>query len=190
MKRKSALKPRYVEVGVCGLSCRLCPAFNRETTSRCPGCKSEFRMGAPCPTAKCAVDKKGVEFCWECPQNAGCIRWQKHAEYGRAHDSFVCYQKLENNVSSITKNGIAVFEKDQQTREKLLRELLGEFNEGRSKSLYCIAATVLEIPELENLLEEARQKSLQMAVREKAALMHSLLDKISAEKGYVLKLRK
>jgi len=147
-------------------------------------------MGAPCPTANCAINKKGVEFCWECPQNGGCARWQKHAEYGRAHDSFVCYQKLENNVSSITKNGVAEFEKEQQTREKLLREMIAEFNEGRSKSLYCIAATVLEIPELETLFGEVRQKSAGMAIKEKAALMHSLLDKIAAKKSYVLKLRK
>jgi hypothetical protein len=140
-------------------------------------------MGAHCPTAKCAVDKKGIEFCWECPQNGGCSRWQKHAEYGRTHDSFVSYQKLENNVAFITKNGISAFEKEQQTREQLLRELLAEFNEGRSKSLYCIAANVLEIPELESLLGEARQNSKGMTIREKAVLVHSLLDKIAAEKG-------
>jgi hypothetical protein len=147
-------------------------------------------MGAPCPYVNCAVNKKGVEFCWECPESSDCTRWQKHAQFGAAHDSFVCYQKVEDNIATIQKAGIAEFEKQQRTREGLLRAMLAEFNEGRSKSFYCIAATVLEIPDLENVLAEARQKSAGMAIKEKAQLMRSLLEGLAAEKDYVLKLRK
>ena len=68
--------------------------------------------------------------------------------------------------------------------------MLAEFNEVRSKSLYCTAATVLEAEELESLLRLARQKSAGLTIKEKAQLMHSLLDKVAAEKGYVLTLRK
>jgi hypothetical protein len=38
------------------------------------------------------------------------------------------------------------------------------FNEGCSKTLYCIAATILEIDELENVLEEARMKSKELDI--------------------------
>ena len=39
-------------------------------------------------------------------------------------------------------------EKIQIIREQLLREMLHDFNEGRSKSFYCNAATILAIDEL------------------------------------------
>ncbi|WP_243668727.1 hypothetical protein [Methanoculleus chikugoensis] len=41
----------------------------------------------------------------------------------------------------------------------MLREMLNDFNEGRSKSYYCIAATVLELDELEEALSRAREES-------------------------------
>jgi hypothetical protein len=68
--------------------------------------------------------------------------------------------------------------------------MLSEFNEGRSKTFYCIAATMLEIGELESVLDEARAKSTGLDLKAKAEVMHSLLDKIAENKGYLLKLRK
>lgn len=184
------MKISHVEIGVCGLSCRLCPAYYRETKSKCPGCKSEFRMGAACPFQNCALKKKGIEFCGFCDENATCARWKKHREMSKQHDSIVCYQKLEDNIIFIQKNGMEEFEKQQKTREKLVRAMLTEFNEGRSKTFYCIAATMLDIAELESVLKEAREKSVGLDLKAKSEVMHSLLDKIAENRNYSLKLRK
>jgi len=180
----------HVAVGVCGLSCRLCPAYYRETKSKCDGCKSEYRMGAPCPFHNCAIKKKTVEFCGFCRENATCERWRKQREASKEHDSIVCYQKLENNIAFIQQNGMEEFEKEQRIRENLLRQMLSEFNDGRSKTLYCIAATVLEIAELEHALKQAREKSMGFDPKQKAEVMHSLLEKVAENKNYLLKLRK
>jgi hypothetical protein len=184
------VKISHVEVGVCGLSCRLCPAHYRETKSRCGGCKSEFRMGAPCPFHNCAIKKKGVEFCGFCPENSACEKWIRHRENSREHDSIVCYQKLEDNVSFIMQRGMNKFEEQQRAKEKLLRQMLSEFNDGRSKTFYCVAATMLEIDELEFALKQAREKSMGLDPKQKAEAMHSLLDKVAESKHYLLKLRK
>ncbi|WP_241422576.1 hypothetical protein [Candidatus Contubernalis alkaliaceticus] len=56
------MKIKYPAIGICGLSCRLCPRYNTEAKSRCLGCKSEDRMAVGCPFITCAVKKKGVEF--------------------------------------------------------------------------------------------------------------------------------
>lgn len=53
----------YPEIGICGLSCRLCPSYHIEGKSRCAGCKSANRMAVGCPFITCAVKKKGIEFC-------------------------------------------------------------------------------------------------------------------------------
>jgi hypothetical protein len=181
---------RYPTTGVCGLSCILCPNHNRDTKSKCPGCKTEFRFGAACPILNCAIKKKGVEFCWDCPDCKTCDKWRRHRESGKTRDSFICYQKLEENISFVEKHGIEAFEKIQNRRVELLKELLNEFNDGRSKSYYCIAATVLEIGELEKAIDEGKNNAVNHDAKSKAKIMRELIDDIAAQKGYTLKLRK
>lgn len=181
---------RYPEIAICGLSCRLCPHYHTEGTSRCGGCKTESRTCAGCPFITCALKKKGVEFCWDCEEQETCEKWKKHREAGKRKDSFKCYQTLEDDIAFVQKNGVAAFENLQQKRECLLKEMLAEFNEGRSKSYYCIAATVLTITELEKALAEAKKKSLGLPLKEKAGVLHALLDKVARQRNSLLKLRK
>ena len=108
-------------------------------------------MGAGCPFITCAVKKKGIELCTDCPEGETCERWKRHRELSKTVDSFVCYQKLEDNIRSIKRHGIEAFEETQEKRCRLLGEMLAEFDDGRSKSFYCIAATVMEPEELEAL---------------------------------------
>jgi hypothetical protein len=108
----------------------------------------------------------------------------------KQRDSIVCYQKLEDNIDFIQKNGMKEFEKQQKIKEKLLRAILTEFNEGRSKTLYCIAATILEIGELESVLEKAREKSNGLDIKAKSEVMHCFLNEIAENKNYLIKLRK
>jgi acyl-CoA reductase-like NAD-dependent aldehyde dehydrogenase len=77
----------------------------------------------------------------------------------------------------------------QKLREGLLKEMLQEFNEGRSKTYYCIASTVLEIEELETAVKRAREAQ-RLDVKEKARFLHAILDDIAEKKHYYLKLRK
>jgi hypothetical protein len=68
--------------------------------------------------------------------------------------------------------------------------MLGEFNEGRSKSYYCIAATVMDGEELKSAIEEASVKSGSLGIKEKSKLMHTILDTIALKKRYNLALRR
>lgn len=181
----------YPAIGICGLSCRLCPHYHTEGTSRCEGCKTESRMGAGCPFITCAIKKQGVEFCHDCKDSAACGRWAKHREAGKIADSFKCYQTLEQDIAVIQEQGIGVFETDQRKRESLLKEMLDEFNDGRSKSYYCIAVTVMRIDELETALQEARSRAGGSADRkDRSKILHAILDRIAMEREYLLKLRK
>ncbi len=181
---------KHPEIGVCGLSCRLCPSHHTESESRCDGCKTESRMAAGCPFITCAVKHRGIEFCWDCEENNVCGRWKRHREFSKGHDTFKCYQKLEDNISFVQEKGVDVFEKLQIERENLLKEMLRGFNEGRSKSYYCTTATVLEIGELKEALSEAKERSRGLEVREKSKVLRSILDAVAEQKGYCLSLRK
>ncbi len=147
-------------------------------------------MSAGCPFITCAVKKKEIEFCWECPENGFCEKWANHRAFGLQHDTFVCYQRLENNIGFILENGERAFEKEQKTRERLLREMLRDFNEGRSKRYYSIAATVMEIEELEGALRQAADDSKGEDLKARALVLHNILDSIAENKKYLLKLRK
>jgi len=131
-----------------------------------------------------------MEFCGDCEENKTCNKWERHREAGKKYDSFKCYQKLEDDIASIGKYGLAEFRKSQKIREKLLWKMLDGFNEGRSKSYYCLTATVLEVNELEEALREAKINSGGLDIKAKAKLLHSILDGIAAKKKYYLKLRK
>ncbi len=184
------MKIKYSEIGVCGLSCRLCPMYHTEGNSKCGGCKSEFRIAVGCPFINCAVKKKHIEFCWDCIEHEICEKWSKHREAGKKHDSFKCYQKLEDNIAFVQKNGVHEFEKLQKIREKLLKVMLQDFNEGRSKRYYCIAATLFEIDELKKILDKGKEQSKTLEMKEKSKVLHSLLDSTAKKKKYHLKLRK
>jgi hypothetical protein len=188
--RMKPVKVRYPGVGICGLSCRLCPHFHTAGPSRCSGCKTESRMSAGCPFITCALKRKGIEFCWDCEDSGTCERWARHREAGKRADSFRCYQKLEDDIEFIRKNGIDAFEEAQKIRESLLVEMLEEFNEGRSKSYYCIAATVMETGELEGALAQARKDSAGRNRQGRSRALHTVLDASAERKGYLLKLRK
>jgi hypothetical protein len=109
---------------------------------------------------------------------------------GRSYDSFVCYQRLENNIAFIEDQGISEFEADQKKREQLLSEMLAKFNEGRSKSYYCIVATVMDIQEVAEAIAQARNISAGADIKTKSKALHAILDKIAGDRKYVLKLRK
>jgi hypothetical protein len=179
----------WIEVGVCGLSCRLCPLYHSKSESRCSGCKSVSRIAVGCTFIRCAM-KKGIEFCWDCEESSACEKWGKHKAASRSADSFVCYQKLEENIRFVKENGVQEFEKEQIARENLLKEMLNEFNEGRSKTLYCIAATVFEVEELKDALSEAKIQAKDLDIKRQAQILHRTLDKTAERKKYILKLRK
>ncbi len=147
-------------------------------------------MAVGCSFITCAVKKKGVEFCWECTENKTCEKWKKHREAGKKSDSFKCYQTLERDISFIQKRGISEFERIQKQRQHLLKEMLAYFNEGRSRSFYCIAATVLDVEELKEACTRAQKESYGFDVRGKSKVLHSILADLAEKKGYRLTLRK
>ena len=181
---------KYPQIGICGLSCKLCPMYQTDSKSKCEGCKSEARINLGCPFITCAIKKKKIEFCWECSESINCEKWYKHREAGKQVDSFKCYQKLEDDIIFAQQKGIERLVELQNEKENILKDMLNNFNEGRSKSYYCIAATVMEIEELEIAIKRAKENTFGMDMKSKAKLLHKILDEIAEKKKYVLKLRK
>ncbi|MDD3048943.1 MAG: DUF3795 domain-containing protein [Bacilli bacterium] len=182
-------KIKNPKIGVCGLYCGLCPAYVSKGKSRCQGCKTEWRFGGPCSILHCAA-KKDIEFCGNCKDKETCEKWQKHRDASKNYDSFKCYQRLEADILYIEKYGMTKYMQGQEIREKLLLKMLEEYNDGRSKSYYCIVATIFKIDEIEKALNKVSKEITGLTIKEKAKLLHLAFDEIAAKKGYCLKLRK
>ncbi len=68
--------------------------------------------------------------------------------------------------------------------------MLKEFNDGKSKNLYCVAATIIEIEELKTVLQEAQERTRNLELKEKNQVLYKLLDYIATRDNLKLKLRK
>lgn len=184
------LKIKYPQIGICGLSCILCPKYNTESASKCNGCKTESRMLAGCPFITCAIKKKGIEFCWQCDESGKCDKWKKHRDFGKKHDTFKSYSKLETDIAFIQQNSIAEYDKQQKKRAEILQKMIAEFNEGRSKNYYCIVSTLFDFPELTKALDEAKKQSEGLCIQEKSACLHAIIEKRAKLLNISLSLRK
>ena len=67
--------------------------------------------------------------------------------------------------------------------------MLKYFDDGRSKSFYCIAATLLSIKSLEKALEQAKKAKTE-DIKIRAKRLREILDKFALEEKVELKLRK
>lgn len=50
--------------------------------------------------------RKSIEFCWDYQESQTCEKWANHRDFGRQHDTFKCYQKLEGNISTSMQEGV------------------------------------------------------------------------------------
>jgi len=162
----------------------LCPRYYTIGPSRCPGCCGPdfFNKHPSCSFITCCVKKKKLEICAECSEFP-CKKFKDAGKY----DSFLTYRKVMPNLGFIKEHGIRKFITKQEKRIKLLEILLKYFDDGRSKSFYCIAATILPIKSIEKSLNEVEQSDDN---KTRARALKKSLNKIAVKEGIELKLRK
>lgn len=187
---------KYPTVGLCGLDCGLCPRYYTVGPSRCPGCCGPdfFNKHPSCSFITCCLKKKNLEICAECEEfpcqkfkekNSTSLSerlggangdWWYLTDAGK-YDSFLTYRKVVPNLGFIKEHGIKRFREQQRKRIELLETMLKQFDDGRSKSFYCLAVTLLTLESLENALDEVEKtddikmsaKKLKTNLNEKAS---------------------
>ena len=176
---------RHPTLGCCGLDCGLCPRYYTKGDSRCPGCNGhDFSRKHPsCSILTCCHKKQGLECCGECKQFP-CDKIKPWA----SGDSFISHKVCLENLGWVQQNGVETFVANQQERIELLRHMIDQFDDGRSKNLFCLAAALLPPKEIEGAIKKAvvdfSEKTLQ------AKKLKALLDEIAHGLGIELKLRK
>jgi hypothetical protein len=139
-------KKKYETIACCGIDCGLCPRFYTKGDSACPGCGGlNFKDKHPsCGYLTCCAVKKGFEVCSFCSEFP-CKRFDSEKS---GCDSFVTHQRIMPNLNFIKENGIDKFLEQQKIRMDILTDLLTNFDEGRSKSFFCLSCALLPLDKL------------------------------------------
>jgi hypothetical protein len=188
----------YPTIGCCGLDCGLCPRFYTVGHSRCPGCAGPnfFNKHPSCSFITCCVKKKNLEVCAECSEFP-CSKFKSDEEYQQLQESssYPSCKKVISNLNFIKKHGIEKFIKQQRNRIKLLETMIENFDDGRSRSFFCKAATLLDLTSLTSSLDKATQKIKadkikQNDVKKKAQILKEIINEIAFKEGVELVKKK
>lgn len=187
------MNKRHNTLGCCGLDCGLCPRFYTNGASRCPGCCGEgfFDKHPSCPFVTCCFKKKGLEVCAQCDEYP-CAKSEK--EIGQK-DSFITHRKVLHNLAAIRECGLESFMEQQTQRIAILENMLQQYDDGRSKSYYCIAAALLSIAGLTQSIQSAEEEIIRTSIdqsdfKAKAKILRQFLENTAWGENAELKLRK
>ena len=186
------MSKQFPTIACCGLDCGLCPRYHALEASRCPGCAGpDFTIKHPsCGVVTCCVKKRNLEVCAQCDEFP-CAKFDNRLD--APGDSFLTYQKLAQNMSYIRDHGLNAFLEQQSQRISILEQFLLEFDDGRSKTFFCLATTLLPIPALEGAVDETmnivKDKGLDNR-KEKTKILRNILEREAEKEKVVLKLRK
>lgn len=193
MKQTSILK-NYPTIGACGLDCGMCPRFHTVGASRCPGCGGPdfFNKHPSCSYITCCVKKKNLEVCGECSEFP-CSKFRSDEEYQQVKESssYPSCKKVKPNLNFIKEHGIKKFLKQQKKRIELLEIMKENFDDGRSRSFFCKASTLLGLTDLKSSLDKAIRKIKTDNIKSddikiKARILKELLNEIAFREGVEL----
>ena len=188
----------YPTIGCCGLDCGLCPRYYTVGHSRCPGCAGPnfFNKHPSCFFITCCVKKKNLEVCAECSEFP-CSKFKSNEEYQQLQESssYPSCKKVIPNLNFIKKHGIKKFIEQQRSRIKLLETMIKNFDDGRSRSFFCKATTLLDLTGLTSSLDKAARKIKtdkirQNDVKKKAQILKEIIKKTAFKEGVELVKKK
>lgn len=85
--------------------------------------------------------------------------------------------------------GVDRYNAGQKEKARLLDYLLSSCNDGRRKTLFCLAVNLLELSDVQDAVDQLIEADLS-TVKERAVYAAALLQKAAGEKGISLKLNR
>lgn len=170
-------------ISLCGLNCGLCPMH---LNKYCPGCGGG-EGNQSCKIAKCSLEHNGVEYCFQYSKYP-CEKYSHIDDF----DSFITHRNRRADLKKAKEIGIEDYNAEQLEKIKILDILLSGFNDGRKKTLFCTAVTLLDLQELREVLRHIENRSdlETLTLKEKSAFAAELLKAAAAKNNIELKLRK
>ena len=107
-------------------------------------------------------------------------------------DSFMTHQGRKSDMERARQLGIEAYNAEQVEKTKILDILLSDFNDGRKKTLFCTAVSLLNLQDLQAVLRQIENRADldTLTLKEKSAFAAGLLQEAAAKNNIELKLRK
>ena len=96
-----------------------------------------------------------------------------------------CRHRLKD-LDELKRAGADVFEAQMEKKLAILKELLEHYNDGRRKSFYCLAVTLLPLADLQDSMSQLAEAPL-TSVQEKAKLAVDLFQQAAEKHSILLK---
>lgn len=177
----------YPLFSACGLNCGLCPRYQMDGTSKCPGCSGEgFLTKHPaCGVLSCS-QRKGLEYCYQCDEYP-CKKYDGADQ----SDSFITHLKQLCDMEKAKTLGIDAYRKELNEKISILETLLTNYDDGRHKGLFCLAVNLLELQDVRHVMEQiSSQTQPEQSVKDKATTAVRLFQSMAEQRNFTLKLRK
>nr|WP_300093004.1 DUF3795 domain-containing protein [Sedimentibacter sp.] len=178
-------KRQYPLFSLCGLNCGLCPRFNTEGPSKCPGCGGEdFHLKHPsCSVITCSKSHDNVEYCFQCT-SFPCEKYMEES----SKDSFITYKNVLLDFRKAESAGLEKYEEILNEKIEILQYLIENFNDGRRKSFYCTSVNLLEIEDLREIINSLQKLDFNDEQKIKKAVL--FIESKAKERKIQLNLRK
>ena len=166
---------------LCGLNCALCPM---QLGGYCPGCGGGAG-NQPCAIARCSLEHGTVSYCWQCA-DFPCERSRGDEPY----DSFITHLYRRADLERCRDMGPTAYGRTLEEKRSILSALLAGYNDGRRKTLYCLATNLLPLDDLRQVMEHLALLPPDLLPKERASQAARLLLACARKNGVELKLRK
>ena len=125
-----------------------------------------------------------MEYCCEC-SHYPCEKYEKIDEY----DSFITHRNRIADLKKLRTIGVDRYNAEQEEKVRLLDYLLSSCNDGRRKTLFCLAVNLLELSDIRAVVDQLMASDLS-TVKERAVYAAALLQEIADKDGVSLKLNR
>jgi hypothetical protein len=152
----------------------------------CPGCGGGAGNQG-CAIAKCSLRHGGLEYCFRCGEYP-CEKYENTEVF----DSFITHRNQLSDMEKAQTIGMEQYRLDLGKKAEILQQLLQNYNDGRHKSFFCIAANLLEVQELKAVMDQISLEICNeyLSIKEKAVVVERLLQTAAKQRCVELKLNK
>lgn len=167
---------------LCGLNCALC---GMKLGGYCPGCG-----GGPgnqsCAIARCSLQRGGVQYCGNCASYP-CARYRDAEE----DDSFVSTLNRARDMARLKQIGPEAYGAELDARVEMYHRLVESCDDGRRKTLFRQAASLLELADLRAVWAaiSAEMQPIEPP-KERAARAAAQIEALAEARGISLKMRR
>ncbi len=133
------------------------------------------------------MEHGGVEYCCQCREYP-CEKYEHIDDF----DSFITHRNRRGDLEKVRQFGAEAYNTEQMEKMKILDILLSGYNDGRKKTLFCVAVNLLNLQELKEALREieSRPDVETLTLKEKSAFAAGVLSEIASRRKVDLKLHR